>query len=386
MAFEEVDFPVLESEALFIRKAGEEITQQLYNFEDKGCRRVVLRPEITPSLARLVIKQGKSVSLPLKWFTIGQCWRYERMTRGRRREHYQWNMDIFGVPKVRAEAELLHAIVLLFQRLGITSSDVGIRVSSRKVLQAVLNMYSIPEHLFTEVCVIVDKLGKLTRDEIEKELMSTGLSSEAVQGIIEVLSLKSLSKLEEVLGSGVEAVADLKKLFSFAAQYGYADWICFDASVVRGLAYYTGIVFEAFDREGKLRAICGGGRYDRLLSTFGSEDIPACGFGFGDAVIVELLKEKGLLPDMSRQIDDIVFPLDEELEGPASSIAFSLRKKGRAVDLVEDKRLKWVFKHAERINASRLILVGNSEWERGTVRVKILSTREEFEVKAGDLE
>jgi len=291
-----------------------------------------------------------------------------------------------AIIQIQAEAELLQAIVLLFQRLGITSSDVGIRVSSRKVLQAVLNMYSIPEHLFTEVCVIVDKLGKLTRDEIEKELMSTGLSSEAVQGIIEVLSLKSLSKLEEVLGSGVEAVADLKKLFSFAEQYGYADWICFDASVVRGLAYYTGIVFEAFDREGKLRAICGGGRYDRLLSTFGSEDIPACGFGFGDAVIVELLKEKGLLPDMSRQIDDIVFPLDEELEGPASSIASSLRKKGRAVDLVEDKRLKWVFKHAERINASRLILVGNSEWERGTVRVKILSTREEFEVKAGDLE
>ncbi|XP_044964912.1 histidine--tRNA ligase, chloroplastic/mitochondrial-like [Hordeum vulgare subsp. vulgare] len=190
----------------------------------------------------------------------------------------------------------------------------------------------------------------------------------------------------QVLGSGVEAVADLKKLFSFAEQYGYADWICFDASVVRGLAYYTGIVFEAFDREGELRAICGGGRYDRLLSTFGTEDVPACGFGFGDAVIVELLKEKGLLPDLSRQIDDIVFPLDEELEGPASSVASSLRKKGRSADLVEDKRLKWVFKHAERINASRLILVGKSEWERGMVRVKILSTREEFEVKAGELQ
>ncbi|KAF8746390.1 hypothetical protein HU200_013360 [Digitaria exilis] len=295
MAFEEVDFPVLESEALFIRKAGEEITQQVSS---------IFFLYLLFSSPSLLLFSRKSVSLPLKWFTIGQCWRYERMTRGRRREHYQWNMDIFGVPKVRAEAELLQAIVLLFQRLGITSSDVGIRVSSRK-------------------------LGKLTREEIEKELMSTGLSSEAVRGIIEVLSLKSLSKLEEVLGSGVEAVADLKKLFSFAEQYDYADWICFDASVVRGLAYYTGIVFEAFDREGNLRAICGGGRYDRLLSTFGSEDIPACGFGFGDAVIVE---------------------------------------------------------HAERINASRLILVGNSEWERGMVRVKILSTREEFEVKAGELE
>ncbi|XP_074581693.1 histidine--tRNA ligase, chloroplastic/mitochondrial [Curcuma longa] len=385
LSFEEVDFPVLESEALFIRKAGEEITQQLYNFEDKGGRRVVLRPELTPSLARLVIKQGKSVSLPLKWFTIGQCWRYERMTRGRRREHYQWNMDIFGVTRVRAEAELIHAIVLLFERLGITSSDVGIRVSSRKVLQAVLQMYSIPENLFAEVCVIVDKLGKITKEEVEKELMLAGVTPEAVKGIVEVLSLKSLETLEEILGSDGEAVADLKKLFSLAEHYGYSQWISFDASVVRGLAYYTGIVFEAFDREGKLRAICGGGRYDRLLSTFGSEDIPACGFGFGDAVVVELLKEKGLLPDPARQVDDIVFPLDVELEDQASMVASSLRRKGRSVDLVEDRRLKWVFKHAERINASRLILVGNSEWQRGTVRVKVLSTREEYEVKINEL-
>ncbi|XP_038970864.1 histidine--tRNA ligase, chloroplastic/mitochondrial-like isoform X2 [Phoenix dactylifera] len=385
LSFEEVDFPVLESEALFIRKAGEEITQQLYNFEDKGGRRVVLRPEITPSLARLVIKQGKSVSFPLRWFAIGQCWRYERMTRGRRREHYQWNMDIIGVSKVRAEAELIHAIVLLFERLGVTSLDVGIRVSSRKVLQAVLQMYSIPEHLFMEVCVIVDKLGKITREEVEKELMIAGVSLEAVKGIVEVLSLKSLSKLEEVLGSDGEAVADLKRLFSLAEHYGYSKWINFDASVVRGLAYYTGIVFEAFDREGKLRAICGGGRYDRLLSTFGSDDIPACGFGFGDAVIMELLKEKGLVPDLARQVEDIVFPLDVELEGPASKVVSSLRRKGRSVDLIEDKRLKWVFKHAERINASRLVLVGNSEWQRGMVRVKNLSTREEYEIKIDEL-
>lgn len=307
------------------------------------------------------------------------------MTRGRRREHYQWNMDIFGVSKVRAEAELIHAIVLLFERLGISSMDVGIRVSSRKVLQAVLQMYSIPEHLFTQVCVIVDKLGKITREEIENELISTGVSLEAIKGIVEVLSIKSLSKLEEVLGSDVEAVADLKKLFSLAENYGYSHWINFDASVVRGLAYYTGIVFEAFDREGKLRAICGGGRYDQLLSTFGSDGIPACGFGFGDAVIIELLKEKGLIPDLVRQVDDIVFPLDGELEGPASMVVSSLRKKGRSVDLIEDKRLKWVFKHAERINAKRLILVGNSEWERGMVRVKVLLSREEFDVKIDEL-
>ncbi|KAJ6842932.1 histidine--tRNA ligase, chloroplastic/mitochondrial [Iris pallida] len=307
------------------------------------------------------------------------------MTRGRRREHYQWNMDIFGVSKVRGEAELIHAIVLLFERLGITSLDVGIRVSSRKVLQAVLQKYSVPEHLFTQVCIIVDKFGKLTREEIEKELKTAGVSSEAISGIIDVLSLKSLPKLEEVLGSDGEAVADLKELFSLAEDYGYSEWINFDASVVRGLAYYTGIVFEAFDREGKLRAICGGGRYDQLLSTFGSEDIPACGFGFGDAVIMELLQEKGLVPDLSRQVDDIVFLLDNELGGPASKVVSSLRRKGRSVDLIEDKRLKWVFKHVERINAERLILVGKSEWEQGKVRVKNLSTREECDVDINEL-
>ncbi|XVE96619.1 hypothetical protein REPUB_Repub02eG0238400 [Reevesia pubescens] len=156
--FEEVDYPVLESEALFIRKAGEEIRDQLYCFEDRGNRRVALRPELTPSLARLVIQKGKSLSLPLKWFAVGQCWRYERMTRGRRREHYQWNMDILGVPEVAAEAELISSVVTFFKRIGITEADVGFKVSSRKVLQEVLRCYSVPENLFGKVCIIIDKV------------------------------------------------------------------------------------------------------------------------------------------------------------------------------------------------------------------------------------
>ncbi|XP_040372791.1 histidine--tRNA ligase, chloroplastic/mitochondrial isoform X4 [Rosa chinensis] len=298
--FEEVDFPVLESEALFVRKAGEEIRDQLYCFEDRGNRRVALRPELTPSLARLVIQKGKSLSLPLKWFAVGQCWRYERMTRGRRREHYQWNMDIIGVPEVMAEAELISAIVTFFKRLGITASDVGFKVSSRKVLQEVLRRYSIPEALFGKVCIIIDK---------------------------------------------------------------------------------------GFDRGGKLRAICGGGRYDRLLSTFGGDDIPACGFGFGDAVIIELLKEKGLLPELGLQVENIVCALDPGLQGAAATVATILREKGQSVDLVlESKPLKWVFKRASRINASRLILVGDSEWQKGMVGVKILSTGEQQEIKLDELD
>ncbi|KAL6498534.1 hypothetical protein OROHE_026631 [Orobanche hederae] len=370
--FEEVDFPVLESEALFIRKAGEEIRDQLYCFEDRGYRRVALRPELTPSLARLVIQKG---------------WRYERMTRGRRREHYQWNMDIIGVPNVTAEAELIYSIVTFFKRIGITASDVGFKVSSRKVLQEVLRRYSIPENLFGRVCVIIDKFEKLPIDDIKKELRSAELSEEAVEELLDILSVKSLTKLEEKLGAPLEALADLKQLFSLAEKYGYSEWIQLDASVVRGLAYYTGIVFEGFDREGKLRAICGGGRYDRLLSTFGGEDLPACGFGFGDAVVVELLKERGLLPELNPQVQNIVCSLDQELQGPASQIAARLREKGQSVDLVlENKPLKWVFKRAARINAQRLIIVGSEEWQKGMVGVKILSSGQQYEIKVDELE
>ncbi|XP_010558175.1 PREDICTED: histidine--tRNA ligase, chloroplastic/mitochondrial [Tarenaya hassleriana] len=385
--FEEVDFPVLESEALFIRKAGEEIRDQLYCFEDRGNRRVALRPELTPSLARLVIQKGKSVSLPLKWFAVGQCWRYERMTRGRRREHYQWNMDIIGVSEVAAEAELISSIVTFFKRIGITASDVGFKVSSRKVLQEMLRSYGVPENLFGKVCIVIDKIEKIPVEEIKKELRLTGISEEAIEQLLEVLSIKSLEKLEDVLGGAGEAIADLKQLFSLAEKFGYSEWIQFDASVVRGLAYYTGIVFEGFDRGGKLRAICGGGRYDRLLSTFGGDDIPACGFGFGDAVIVELIKEKGLLPELKQEVENIVCALDKDLQGAAATVATILRDKGHTVDLVlEIKPLKWVFKRAARVNAARLVLVGKTEWEEGSVSVKILSSGEQYKVKLHDLD
>ncbi|KAK4362007.1 hypothetical protein RND71_017248 [Anisodus tanguticus] len=441
--FEEVDFPVLESEALYIRKAGEEIRDQLYCFEDRGNRRVALRPELTPSLARLVIQKGKSVSLPLKWFAIGQCWRYERMTRGRRREHYQWNMDIIGVSDVTAEAELISSIITFFKRIGLTTSDVGFKVSSRKVLQEVLRCYSVPENMFGRVCIIIDKIGKIPMDDIRKDLQSADMSEVAIEELLQVLSLKSLEKLEEKLGASGEALSDLKQLFSLAEKYGYSEWLQFDASIVRGLAYYTGIVFEVrlqiffadilncvwkcisrrlgnwliacwsrltdklftrkwaisstslsnysflqgFDREGKLRAICGGGRYDRLLSTFGGDDLPACGFGFGDAVIVELLKERGLLPELGLQVENIVCSLDQELQGAASAVATILREKGQSVDLVlENKPLKWVFKRAARINTRRLILVGKAEWQKGMVNVKTLSTGEQLEIKLDELD
>ena len=384
--FEEYDSPVLEHEELYTRKQGEEITQQLYNFEDKGGRRVALRPEMTPSLARMVMATAGAMPPPIKWFSIPQCWRYERTQRGRGREHYQWNVDIWGSDAVQADAELLSVLVSFLQRVGLNADDLAISISSRKVLEEVLGSLGISGDAFAATCIIVDKMDKLPAEVIEQQLSEQGLDSSAISVIQSTLGLSDLDSLAAALGEGSGAVAELATLFDLIDSYGIADWVTFDASVVRGLAYYTGPVFEAHDRGGKLRAICGGGRYDRLLSSLGGNDMPATGFGFGDMVIMELLNEKGLVPDLPSGNQDIVIASNEDLRSAAMSVATKLRASGRTVDLVlEDKRMKWAFRHAERTGAQRLVMVMPDEWAAGNVRIKELESGEESDVAVGDL-
>lgn len=384
--FEEYDAPVLESEELYTRKAGEEIVGQLYNFEDKGGRRVALRPEMTPSLARMVMARAGGLALPIKWYSIPQCWRYERTQRGRGREHYQWNVDIWGMNGVEADAELLSVLVQFFHSVGLKSEDLVIRISSRKVLEEVLGSLAIEGEIFAQTCVIVDKMDKLPEDVIQVQLSDLGLSSDSISTILSVLGITDLDSLSSALNSDSEALIELQSLFSLCESYGISDWVSFDASVVRGLAYYTGPVFEAHDRAGNLRAICGGGRYDKLIGTLGGNDLPATGFGFGDMVVMELLADKGLLPELSNGVDDVVFGMGTELRGAAMQVAAKLRSAGRTVDLVlEDKKMKWVFKHAERCGTTRLVMVMPDEWAEGKVRIKDLDTGEESTVAMEDL-
>ena len=384
--FEEYDSPVLEHEELYTRKQGEEITQQLYNFEDKGGRSVALRPEMTPSLARMVMARAGALPTPIKWFSIPQCWRYERTQRGRGREHYQWNVDIWGSDAIQADAELLSVLVSFFEGVGLNADDLVIRISSRKVLEEVLGSLGISGDAFAATCIIVDKMDKLPAETVEQQLSEQGLNSDAIAVIQSTLGLSDLDSLASALGEDSEAVTELASLFDLVDAYGIADWIAFDASVVRGLAYYTGPVFEAHDRAGKLRAICGGGRYDRLLSSLGGNDMPATGFGFGDMVIMELLNEKGLVPDLPSGNQDIVIAIDEDLRSAAMSVATKLRASGRLVDLVlEDKRMKWAFRHAERTGAQRLVMVMPDEWAAGNVRIKELESGEESDVAVGEL-
>jgi histidyl-tRNA synthetase len=386
--FEEYDAPVVESADLYVRKAGEEIVDQLYTFQDKSNRDLALRPEMTPSLARMVLQKGGALGLPIKWFSLPQCWRYERMTRGRRREHFQWNMDVFGVADVTAEAELLAALVTLFQRLGLSSQDVAIRLSNRRLLQAVLTDAGVTDELFAPVCVLIDKMEKIPREAVEEELRGLGVDTGLIDRVLEVASCRSLDEARKVAGgSEGNGLDEVERLMALGQSYGFADWLRFDASLVRGLAYYTGIVFEAFATVGELRAICGGGRYDRLLSTFGGKDVPACGFGFGDAVIVELLKDRSLLPDLAPAVDDVVFAFSGDLRGPAMQIAARLRAAGRCVDLVleDDRRMKWAFRHADGQGAARLVLLAPDEWQRGVVKVRDLASGDEREVSPDDL-
>lgn len=374
--FEEYDAPVVENEELYIRKAGEEVTQQLYNFEDKGGRRLSLRPEMTPSLARMVLSRKNALPFPLKWYAIPQCWRYERTTRGRRREHYQWNMDIWGVEGVEAEAELLSATVAAMKEMGITSADVGIKINSRKILTGLMTKYGIPEENWAPTCVLIDKLEKVPVDAIMDDLTALGLTKEVVEGLLAALQLGSLEAFAKELGEDDEGVKDLQKVFEMARGYGMEDWLIFDASVVRGLAYYTGIVFEGFDRSGELRAIFGGGRYDKLLESMGGEPTPAVGFGFGDAVIVELLKNKDLLPNTVKRSTEVLLYAKEmtsEVRGKALAAATTLREAGVSVDVVlEDKKPKWVFSRADKMGFDAVAIFSAGD-EAGTVKVGVKS-------------
>ena len=385
--FQEYDAPVLESEELYTRKQGEEITQQLYNFKDKGDRKVALRPEMTPSLARMVMSRAGVLPMPIKWYSIPQCWRYERTQRGRGREHYQWNVDIWGTDEISADAELISVLVTFFRSVGLTEEDLVIKISSRKVLEEVLGSLGLKGDIFAKTCIIVDKMDKLPADTISQQLSELGLDESSILTIQSTLAIKDMESLGKNLGEESVAMKELTSLFSALEAYGISGWIEFDASIVRGLAYYTGPVFEAHDRAGELRAICGGGRYDKLLSTLGGRDLPATGFGFGDMVIMELLAEKGLVPELIADIDDVVISLSPELRNAAMSVASSLRNTGRSVDLVlEEKRLKWAFKHAERTGAERLVMVMPDEWEEGKVKIKNLESGEEIEVSIDLLE
>jgi len=367
--FEPYDACVVESYELLARKAGEEVGEQIYHFLDKSERHLALRAEMTPTLARMVAQRQKELPFPLKWTTIAQCFRYERMTKGRKREHYQWNLDIIGEDSVLAEAEVVGAAVDALRRMGLTTDDFKVHVSSRKFLGELLERSGTASEKHAQVFLALDKRGKMPDAEIAAMLRDGGLSDAEVEATFGIMDTKSY-----------EGCAELEELFRLAEAAGFADALQFDIGVIRGLSYYTGVVFECFDTKGEFRAIFGGGRYDNLLTTIGGEPTGAVGLGFGDVVVTELLKSR-LGADAAKTHRGVavgfMFP---EQRDAAARLAAKLRSAGERVDLaLRAQKPKRFFSRADASGAAKAVFLGPDDVERGVARVKDLATREETE-------
>ena len=368
--FRQYDACVVESYELLTRKAGEEVGEQIYHFFDKSERHLALRAEMTPTLARMVAQRQKELSFPLKWTTIAQCFRYERMTKGRKREHYQWNLDIIGEDSVLAEAEVIGAACDALRRMGLSSSDFKVHVSSRKFLGELLAKSGIAADRHAQVFLALDKRGKMPDAEIAAMLKDGGLSDAEIEATFAIMETKDYS-----------ACPELVELFRLAEIAGFSDCLEFDISVIRGLSYYTGVVFECFDTKGEFRAIFGGGRYDNLLTTIGGEPTSAVGLGFGDVVVTELLKARlGEDAAAARKGVAIGFMFPEQRDA-AVSLAARLRKSGECVDLaLRSQKPKKFFSHAAESGAAQAVFLGPDDVEKGVARMKDLSTREEKEI------
>ena len=383
--FEEYDTCVLEHEELYVRKTGDEISKQLYSFEDKGGRRLSLRPEMTPSLARLVLQQEKSLSFPIKWFSMPQCFRYERMTKGRRREHFQWNADIIGQHEVVAEAEILMLLISACESMGLSTNDFRVFINDRRILNAILSQINVPQVLHSEVMVIMDKRDKIPPEALLKMLEEMRMTTKQVGQLNEYLSKSDLEELRKNL-KNTEGIEELQHLMKLMETAGYKNYLQFDISIVRGLSYYTGAVFEVNSPEKQHRAICGGGRYDSLLSTYGGETVPAVGFGFGDVVVLDVLKELERFPELPRKLDYTIIPFANEQIGTALKIAAELRLQGSTVDCnFSMKKMKKMMQQAHESGAAKAILLFPDELSDDTVVIRDMQLHEQKPVRITDL-
>ncbi len=336
-AFMEYDGPPLESLELYTAKSGEEIVGQLYNFTDKGGREVALRPEMTPTFARMVSARANSLRKPTRWFAIPQLFRYERQQKGRLREHYQLNVDIVGESGVTADAELIACAIDICRELGLTSSEVVVRVSDRRVMHAYLTALGISSSAFDVVLAVADKLARQPPAVSAEKLAAAGLNETQIVAVLGIasVSLDDVSAAVKTTSApGGEQVEELRSVFDYVERLvpGGTSWLQFDLSIVRGLAYYTGVVFELFDRSGEFRAICGGGRYDNLLDAIGGAALPALGFGMGDVVLTELLRARKLLPTTDPSVDYWLTADDDVPVTTVMAEAARLRAQGFSVE------------------------------------------------------
>ncbi len=385
--FQEYDAPVLEPLDLYKTKSGDEIESQLFSFTDKGGREVALRPEMTPTVCRLVGEKANALKRPIKWFSIAEFYRYERMQKGRGRCFFQLNADIFGEAGVEAETELIALLIQCFGAFGLTAEDFYVRLSDRNLWFYYLEALGLDEPRSRAVLSAVDRHEKMGDDAFKDYTDQFGaLDSGLKTKVLAFLQIKSLATLEAAVSSipgeklGAR-LADWRKLLGNLTAMSLGKFVEVDLGVVRGLAYYTGFVFEAFDRKGELRALAGGGRYDSLIGKLGYNDMPAVGFGMGDMTFGLLLEQRGLTPTVTQPTDVYVVIGGEAERQAAFADIQSLRSDGYRVDYpLKDLAFGKQFKAAGESGAKLALVYGGEELAKGVVRIRDLAARTEMEV------
>ena len=385
--FQEYDAPVLEPLELYKAKSGDEIEAQLFSFKDKGEREVSLRPEMTPTVCRMVGARAGSLKRPIKWFSIAEYYRYERAQKGRLRAFHQFNADIFGEPGPEAEIELIALLIQCLAGFGLTHEDFTIRLSDRDLWFFYLEALGFDDTQSRGLLTAIDRYEKMGEAAFKGYVDVHGpLASERQSSIVAFLGIKQLAELEAALAPFnspklTARLADWRKVLAGLAAMGLTDFITVDLSVVRGLAYYTGFVFEAFDRKGDLRALAGGGRYNDLVKKLGGPDLPAVGFAIGDVTNGLLVEQRGLTPGFVTAADVYVV-IGGEAERPAAfAVIQALRASGFRVEYpFKDLAFGKQFKAAAESGAKLALVFGADELAKGVVKIRDLADRTEQDV------
>ncbi len=383
--FEEYDGPIFEYLKMFQIKSGDEIVEQLFSFKDRGDRELALRPEITPTLARMVNQKISSLPMPLKWFSVPRLFRAERPQRGRLREFFQWNVDIIGVESVLADAEVIFCALDYLREAGLTPNEITVKISSRKLMAAVLKKIGISEKHLDSLYPVLDKRDKVPLGTFKQMLNKKVPDARMAGKVWDFMDLKAVSDIKKIIEPDDEineAIDKLAVLFDWLKRMSVVDYCKFDPGVVRGLAYYTGIVYEIYDKAGELRAIGGGGRYDDLLKQFGGPDIPATGFGMGDCILGVLLEQRGLLKPNPQKLDYFVACVEPALsEEDAVKLVAELRTKGYSADFsYRSTSLSKQLKQASARNAKKCIIIGD-EFKNNDLVVKDMATSKQELIK-----
>lgn len=382
--FLEYDGPILEQLELFTAKSGQEIAEQLFSLTDRAGRELAIRPEITPTLARMVNERAASLPKPIRWFSIARLCRGEQPQRGRLREFFQWNVDILGVDSRVADAETILVAVDMLRQVGLGPQDVVVRISSRALLANMLKQEGFSVEHIDAAYKLLDRRGKIADDTYQSQLQQAFIDRSEREYLERISSYRTLDEilaLPDLAKQTRSAADDLGEVLGLLETLGVAEYCSFDIGIVRGLAYYTGMVFEIFDRAGKFRAICGGGRFDDLLEALGGPNMPAVGFGMGDVVLAELLAYKGLLPRADSTCDFYVVDSDSCLSNKVLEVVAALRAKGKSAQfLYKRTSVGKQLKAAVVAGAKCCVILDKQTTNDGSVKVKNMSSGEQTSV------